>query len=658
MSPVIYQRCGKFYKRLLLSVLLVCLGLETSICVANTKDQNFIPPHAVWKYRTKSHPPPVDWPQLKFDDSHWLDGLAGFGYGDDDDRTVLDSMRGQFDSVQIRYRFKVVRPSSIHELFLYLRYDDGFVAYLNGQEVASAGVKWRGKRRVVADHEAKGFEEFKINHPEVLLHQGWNILAIEGFNRSLKSGDFSLDPVLTTQRTENPGIPKIITQKEYLADLDELEQRIKDQASYLLLKDYNFQKAFSRLRRLRRATAITQHFALDLERILAQLGDAHARVITRFDDPNARFLPFVLADTRDGLVALKADLSGFIDDNSPLIVALDGRAISSWIKAASEYVAQASPQLIRYRSVRELRAIDRLRNDLDLPASESIRLTLKSLDGERQVKRRMALSHEKLSSGKVPIGPTRLLDSNIGYLRISSMKNSQIKHVHSAMNDFQETNGLIIDVRDNKGGRYGILQALYGYFIPNNAPPYVANIAAYRLSPRFADDHLYYRPTYRMDWRGWTIAKRQAIKKTLEVFHPEWPLPKNKFSSWHFMVLGRSKSPRQYFYPKPVVVLCNAGSFSATDVFLSAFADLPQVTLVGQPSSGGSGSKQEFDLPYSGIRIALSSMASFRPNGKLFDGKGIDVDIKILPDPSDFFGKTDFVLSGTIDWITQSRKKK
>jgi hypothetical protein len=541
---------------------------------------------------------------------------------------------------------------------LYLRYDDGFVAYLNGEEVTSAGVKWRGNRRVVAAHEAEGFEEFKINHPEILLHQGWNVLAIEGFNRSRKSSDFSLDPVLTTQKTENPGIPQVITREEYLADLDELEHRLKDQASYLLLKNYDFQKAFSHLRRSRRATVATRRFAQDLERILAQLGDAHARVITNLDDPNARFLPFVFADTRDGLVALKADFSGFIDDNYPMIVALDGRAMSSWIKAASEYVAQASPQLIRHRSLRELPSIDRWRKELDLPASEFIRLTLQSLNGKRQVKRQMALSHEKLSSGKVPIGNTRLLDANIGYLRISRMKNSQIKQIHSAMNDFKKTNGLIIDVRDNKGGRYGILQALYGYFIPNNAPPYVANIAAYRLSPRFGDDHLHYRPTYRLDWRGWTIAKRQAIKKALEMFRPEWPLPKNQFSPWHFMVLGKSKSPRQYFYPKTVVVLCNVGSFSATDVFLSAFADLPQVTLIGQPSSGGSGSKQIFDLPHSGIQIALSSMASFRQNGKLLDGNGVDVDIKILPTPSDFLGKTDVVLSRAIKWITHSQKRK
>ncbi len=472
----------------------------------------------------------------------------------------------------------------------------------------------------------------------------------------MNSGDFSLDLVLTTRKTPNPVIPLMISGKEYLADLDALEQRFHDQASYLQLRDYDFRGAFSRLRQSRSPRISTQQFALALKKLIAQLGDAHAKVVTHFDDPNVRFLPFSLADTRDGPVALQADHSGFIASTYPFIVAIDGRAMSTWLKTASQYVAQASPQLIRHRSLREMRMIDQLRHDLGVPPSEFIRLTLTSRNGKKRIIQRLALSHKKLPHGTIPIGDTRTLEANIGYLRISRMKNSRIDKVISAMHDFKHTNGLIIDVRNNTGGRYGILQALYGFFLPQTAPPYVANITAYRLSRRFSEDHLHYRPTYTRNHLGWTIAKRQAIQRTLEVFHPKWPLPQNQFSPWHFMVLGHSMSSQQYFYRQPVVVLCNAASFSATDGFLSVFADLPKVTLIGQPSSGGSGAIQNFDLPQSGIRIALSSMASFRPNGMLYDGNGIDVDIRISPAPNDFLGKTDAVLKRAIARITQLQK--
>jgi len=76
-------------------------------------------------------------------------------------------------------------------------------------------------------------------------------------------------------------------------------------------------------------------------------------------------------------------------------------------------------------------------------------------------------------------------------------------------------------------------------------------------------------------------------------------------------------------------VLSNAAYFSATDGFLSAFGELPQVALIGQASSGGSGATKRFQLPNSGLEVKLSSMASFRSNGKLFDGNGIAVDIPV-----------------------------
>jgi hypothetical protein len=69
----------------------------------------------------------------------------------------------------------------------------------------------------------------------------------------------------------------------------------------------------------------------------------------------------------------------------------------------------------------------------------------------------------------------------------------------------------------------------------------------------------------------------------------------------------------------PLLFSPNAGSFSAADGFLNAFADLPQVTIVGEPS-GGSSATRQFQLPRTRLVIALSSMASFQPNGKLFRG--------------------------------------
>jgi hypothetical protein len=628
---------------------------NVALCMEYDTGHILISANAEWRYQAGFAAPEANWQQPEFDDARWRRGKAGFGYGDHDDRTYLKSMRGRFDSVRIRHRFVIDQPDTIANLFLYVRFDDAFIAYLNGHEVTRSGVRQHNGRRTVNQHEAKGFQVFSIVNPSRLLREGVNVLAMEGFNRSIDSSDFSLHPVLTTVEFENPELPVYLTREELLSDLNYLEQRLEDQSSYLLLAEFDYQKAFDQLRDSLGENLNTLQFAQCLQKIIVQIGDAHAEVKVSMDAVNDRYLPFIVANSSAGFVAVKADRKGFMEEEYPVIKSIDGKSITYWLDIASRYVVNASPQLILDESLRELRSIDRIRVEDGNARTPFINITLQTLDGDRQIKRRLNTSEKRLHSGKVVLGDSRVLEGNIGYLRISSMWNSGIENVFSDMSAFRDTNGLIIDVRDNRGGRYEILRALYGYFVAESAPPYVANIAAYRLSSRFEPDHLHYRPTYRLEHSVWTAAERRAIEQAIARFEPEWRVPKGKFSAWHFMVLRKSGDARQYHYRKPVVVLSNARSFSAADGFLSSFSDLPGVTILGQASAGGSGATQYIILPNSGIKISKSSMVSFRPDGKLFDGNGIEVDVAVMPLPSDFLGRSDAVLDRAVDWIEQAR---
>ena len=89
-------------------------------------------------------------------------------------------------------------------------------------------------------------------------------------------------------------------------------------------------------------------------------------------------------------------------------------------------------------------------------------------------------------------------------------------------------------------------------------------------------------------------------------------------------------------------------NFSAWDIFLGALKGWKNVTLMGQSSGGGSGCRESYRLRNSQIKIYLSSMASFQPNGKLYDGNGIQPDVIIEPIPTDFIGKTDSILQAAI----------
>ncbi|MHC4508856.1 MAG: outer membrane protein assembly factor BamB family protein [Planctomycetota bacterium] len=163
--------------------------------------QPIIEKGADWQYMAGAHPGKA-WIQPDFDTEGWKTSPVGFGFGDDDDETVLKDMRGRYTAVYIRKSFSVSDTGNIHELGLAINYDDAFIAYLNGKEILRVGVPTgSGANAVDVDsHEAGGYVYFRIDDHGSLLHEGVNVLAIEGHNAGLGSSDFSLDPYLIARR--------------------------------------------------------------------------------------------------------------------------------------------------------------------------------------------------------------------------------------------------------------------------------------------------------------------------------------------------------------------------------------------------------------------------------------------------------------------------
>jgi Purple acid Phosphatase, N-terminal domain/Calcineurin-like phosphoesterase len=161
-----------------------------------------VPPHARWSYLAGAEPP-AGWTGPGFDASAWPAGEAGFGYGDDDDRTVLETMRGSYAELFVRRTFDAAALDGTAELTLMCRYDDAFVAYLNGVEVARAGVEAPADAEDdprVASHEAREVEAFPLAGWRERVRPGTNVLALVGYNRMARDSDFTLDPWLAGDR--------------------------------------------------------------------------------------------------------------------------------------------------------------------------------------------------------------------------------------------------------------------------------------------------------------------------------------------------------------------------------------------------------------------------------------------------------------------------
>jgi hypothetical protein len=102
-------------------------------------------------------------------------------------------------SALIRTRFTIENPADYDILRLRMKYDDGFVAYMNGTEVARrnapGAVTWNSAAS--AEHtEPASFTYEDINIPLSTLVAGVNVLAIQGLNLSPGDEDFLIYPEL------------------------------------------------------------------------------------------------------------------------------------------------------------------------------------------------------------------------------------------------------------------------------------------------------------------------------------------------------------------------------------------------------------------------------------------------------------------------------
>lgn len=392
-------------------------------------------------------------------------------------------------------------------------------------------------------------------------------------------------------------------------------------------------------------------FTRIVDRVLRAFGDGHSRVDgVRPERP--LFLPFLVQQVDGGHAAFHDDRRALLDPARPFVVALDGVPIARWLEAARARGTQGSAAMQAREAERGLRELGDLQPALGVANAETVRVTLRGEGGETTIE--LPSAHERPTYGAWPRTTTQKLDGDLGYLRLEQMRGDAefLDGLDAAMQSFRDTRGLVIDVRGNGGGTRDALRRLAPYLLPPDGTPVVGNVAAVlHDGDRPGHDALADRGLYPADWNGWTDAQRAAITQFARTFRPSWKLPAGRFSPWHFLVLDRADNERAFAYERPVVVLIDRACFSATDVFAAALGALPNVRLVGEPTSGGSGRARRHVLPKTGVRLQLSTMASFRPDGVLFEGNGVVPDVVVSMLPGDLVGTSDTVLRRAEDLL-------
>ncbi|MDR2232424.1 MAG: S41 family peptidase [Tannerella sp.] len=214
---------------------------------------------------------------------------------------------------------------------------------------------------------------------------------------------------------------------------------------------------------------------------------------------------------------------------------------------------------------------------------------------------------------KAYLGTNYMIAGGMDYLRLS---NEQIGYIYYAsfssgvgennldyiFDYFKDCKGLIIDVRENGGGS-----------LTNSD----------RIAARFLQEKIV----------------------TGYIKHKTGP-GHNDFSELFPIELSPSSRSR---WLRPVVVLTNRHSFSATNDFVSKMKMLPQVIIMGDRTGGGSGLPFNSELP-NGWLVRFSASPMLDADKQDIE-HGIDPDVKINLTPGDIARGRDALIEAAIQLI-------
>lgn len=192
----------------------------------NGADATILPSQAFCKVRVPAGDLGTTWRDRIFDDSSWTSGATGVGfdstgtYDGNININVQAAMLNQRASAYVRLPFVVEDVTAFSALKLNMLFEDGFVAYLNGVEVARSNaptpLTWNAAATASRSAAAALVTTtFPItNLLASLLVNGTNVLAIHGLNNGIASVNFLIQPSL--EATLENGVT--LAQKRYYSE--------------------------------------------------------------------------------------------------------------------------------------------------------------------------------------------------------------------------------------------------------------------------------------------------------------------------------------------------------------------------------------------------------------------------------------------------------
>ncbi len=196
-----------------------------------------------------------------------------------------------------------------------------------------------------------------------------------------------------------------------------------------------------------------------------------------------------------------------------------------------------------------------------------------------------------------------LVDDNIGYIRYGSFTGEVSDGIMDFMlAKYQNTNGLILDLRANGGGDVTNIYKILSHFVKEKTFIYDSKIKNGKAHNTFA------------------LAEDAFVEPA-----------------------------KGYIYLKPVVVLTDRGSYSATSFFSLGVRAINHMTLIGDTTGGGLGAPNGGQLP-NGWTYRFSVTETISHDGYNFEN-GVPPTIQIDLDPAEAINGIDTIMERAIEFI-------
>ncbi|WP_147676824.1 S41 family peptidase [Algibacter pacificus] len=244
-------------------------------------------------------------------------------------------------------------------------------------------------------------------------------------------------------------------------------------------------------------------------------------------------------------------------------------------------------------------------------------------------------------------------DSSTAYMKIRSFNNGNYRKFYKdsfKKLDSAKTKNLIIDLRDNGGGRIAEINYLYAY---------LSKTAYTFMAPSQVNNRLSFFPAFMNN------TKSISFKMVTGIFSPLIVIDnilktKKQDGKWHYNFrYAKVQKPKNLNYTGNLYVLINGNSFSASSLISTNLQATNRAIFVGEETGGAfngcvAGLYKIYQLPESKLKIRMGLMQIETPFKQNPDGYGVKPNIEITPTISDRLSGKD----PEIDWVLKHISEK